>query len=311
MARSRSSFIGREQELAALERRYASPDSELLAVYGRRRVGKTELLMQACRDKPTVFFTASARLPVAQVRGFMRAAARGLRMSALAEAAPADWEAAFRLVLGAAPRDRKLMLIIDELQWACQSSPELPSVIQQLWDHEWQDTGGLMLVLCGSGVGLMEREVLGGRSPLYGRPTGSFKLEPFSFLDAARFQPGWSAEEHARAYFVCGGIPAYLRRFKPEMSVEQNIAREAFTRDAYFQNEPEFLLREELSDVSQAMSILEAIALGRKSQGQIAQAVGLSTAALAPHLKSFVQLGYLERVACVPGTRRARPWFTG
>lgn len=87
-------------------------------------------------------------------------------MPALADAAPADWEAAFGLMLGAAPRERKLLVILDEFQWACQSSPELPSVIQQLWDPEWQDSGSLMLVLCGSPVGFMEREVLGGRSPL-------------------------------------------------------------------------------------------------------------------------------------------------
>jgi uncharacterized protein len=296
MARSRFSFIGRDKEVAALEGRYASSDSELLVVYGRRRVGKTELLTHVTQGKPTIFFTANAKLPVAQIRGFMRAAARWLRVPALAEAAPADWEAAFGLVLGAAPKDRKLLLIFDEFQWACRSSPELPSVIQQLWDHKWQNSGSLMLVLCGSFIGFMEREVLGGRSPLYGRRTGSFKLEPFSFLDAARFHPRWSAEEHARAYFICGGIPAYLRRLKSDMSVAQNIAREFFSRDAFFQNEPEFRLREELADVAQAMSILESVALGRKAQGQIAQAVGLSTAALAPHLKNFVQLGYLERV---------------
>lgn len=305
MARRQSSFIGRDKECAALEKRYASPDSELLVVYGRRRVGKTELLKQFSRDKPTIFFTAKAKLPVSQIQGFMRAAARQLSMPALAQAAPPDWDSAFGLVLAAAPKDRKLLMILDEFQWACQSSPELPSVIQQLWDHEWQNSGRLMLVLCGSYLGFMEKEVLGGRSPLYGRRTGSFKLEPFSFLEAARFHQGWSAEERARAYFVCGGIPAYLRNFRPNLSVEQNIAREFFGTDGYFQNEPEFLLREELSDVTHAMSILEVVALGWKSQGQIARAVGLSTAALAPHLKNFAQLGYLERV--VPLSPKKQP----
>lgn len=296
MPRHESTFIGREEEIAALERRYASSRAELLPLYGRRRVGKTELLTRVARGKPTVFFTANAKLPTAQIGSFMRAAADWLRTPDLAESPPPDWETAFRQVLRAAPRERKLLLILDGFQWACQSSPELPSVIQRLWDHEWQHDGNLMLVLCGSYIGFMEREVLGGRSPLYGRRTGSLKLEPFSFLEAARFHPGWSVEEQARAYFVCGGIPAYLGRLDPELSVEQNIAREFFTRDAYFQNEPEFLLREELSEVSQALSILEAVALGRRAQGDIARAVGLTSNALAPHLKTFVQLGYLERI---------------
>lgn len=296
MSTGRSTFIGREEEIEALERRYASPRSELLPLYGRRRVGKTELLTQISRGKPTVFFTANAKLPTAQIGSFMRAAADWLRTQDLAQTQPADWEAAFRHVVRAAPKDRKLLLILDEFQWACQSSPELPSVIQRLWDHEWQHDGHIMLILCGSYIGFMEREVLGGRSPLFGRRTGSLKLEPFSFLEAARFHPRWSNEEQARAYFVCGGIPAYLRRFDSDLSVEQNIAREFFRRDAFFQNEPEFLLREELSEVSQALSILEAVALGRKAQGEIARAVGLTTNALAPHLKNFTQLGYLERI---------------
>ena len=305
MARSAYAFIGREEEIAALERHYASPRSELLPLYGRRRVGKTELLTRVSHDKPTVFFTANAKLPTAQISSFMRAAVDWLRVSDLAEAAPTDWETGFRQVLRAAPRDRKLLLILDEFQWACQSSPELPSVIQRLWDHEWQHEGRLMLVLCGSYIGFMEREVMGGRSPLYGRRTGSLKLEPFNFLEAARFHPRWSVEEQARAYFVCGGIPAYLRRLDSDLSVEQNIAKEFFGRDAFFQNEPELLLREELSEVSQAMSILEAVALGRRAQGDIARSVGLTSNALAPHLKNFVQLGYLERV--VPLTPNGAP----
>jgi AAA+ ATPase superfamily predicted ATPase len=299
-------FIGRDRELGALQRRYASSRSELFPLYGRRRVGKTELLVRLSHDKPTVFFTANSKLRTPQIGGFMRAAAEWLRLPELAEAVPAGWEAAFKVVLQSAPRNRKLLLVLDEFQWACQSSPDLPSIIQRLWDHEWQHTGRVMLVLCGSFVGFMEREILGARSPLYGRRTGSLKLEPLSFGDVARFHPGWSLEEQARAYFVCGGIPAYLRRFESDCSVEQNIATGFFEVDSFFQNEPEFLLREELSEVKQAMSVLEAIALGRRSQGEIANSVGLTSSALAPHLKNFVQLGYMERVFPLAPTRAPR-----
>jgi AAA+ ATPase superfamily predicted ATPase len=298
-------FVGREEELAALEERYASPHSELLPIYGRRRVGKTELLIRLAKGKPTVFFTASAKLPVAQIGAFMREAADWLRKPDLAKSVLLDWKTALQQVMRAAPPERKLLLVLDEFQWACDSSPDLPSQIQSLWDHEWQRTGRIMLVLCGSYIGFMEREVLGPSSPLYGRRAGVLKLAPFNFIEAARFHPSWSCEQQARAYFVCGGVPAYLRRFNPDLSVEQNVAREFFRRDAVFQNEPAFLLREELSDVSQAMSILEAVAMGRKAQGEIAKAVGLSSSALAPHLRLLVELGYLERI--VPLTPKPPP----
>ena len=291
----KSSFVGRGAELSALERRYASSRSELVPVYGRRRVGKTELLTRLASGRPTVYFTASDKLRTSQIGGFMRAAAEWLGISSVAEAAPATWEAAFRLVTGAAPRDRKLLLVLDEFQWACRSSPDLPSVIQRLWDHDWQHSGRVMLILCGSLIGFMEREVLGSRSPLYGRRTASIRLEPLGFREAALFFPQWSLEENARAYFICGGIPAYLRRFDPNLSVVQNVTHEFFEIDSYFQSEPEFLLREELAELKQAASILEAVALGRRSQGEIARAVGLSTSAAAPHLKNLVNLSYLEK----------------
>lgn len=178
-----------------------------------------------------------------------------------------------------------------------KSSPDLPSVLQRLWDLEWQRGNQVMLVLCGSVIGFMEREVLGARSPLHGRRTADLRIEPFDFREAADFHPRWSREEQARAYFVCGGVPAYLQRFDPQRSVLQGLATEVFEIDGFFQREPDFLLREELSEVKQAASVLEAIAFGRQVEGGIARAVGLSSSALAPHLRNLVSLGYLERVA--------------
>ncbi|HEX9295453.1 MAG TPA: ATP-binding protein [Polyangiaceae bacterium] len=298
MARvSRRRFIGRRGELIALQRHYAARASSFVPVYGRRRVGKTELLLRFISGKPAVYFSASQKLRGPQIADFMRSAATAPDRQALADAMPSSWEAALRLVIATAPKGKKLIVVLDEFQWLCESSPELPSVLQRLWDLEWQRANNVMLVLCGSFISFMEREVLGARSPLYGRRTADLKIEPFGYREAADFHPQWSRDEQARAYFVCGGIPAYLQRFDPHRSVIQNIAREFYEVDAFFQREPEFLLREELAEIKQAASVLEAIALGKRMQGDIARTVGLTTSALAPHLKNLVGLGYLERVA--------------
>ena len=297
MPGSHPGFVGRRAELAALERHHAARRSSLIPVYGRRRVGKTELLLRFSAGKPAVYFTATQKLKEPQLADLMRAAAEGLGRPELAASAPGSWDAALRLVVGAAPAGRKLVLVLDEFQWLCESSPELPSVIQRLWDREWQRGNQVTLILCGSFIGFMEREVLGARSPLHGRRTADLRIEPFGFREAAEFHPRWSRDEQARAYFVCGGVPAYLQRFDPHRSVQQSLAGQFFELDAFFQREPDFLLREELAEVKHAASILESIALGRRAQGDIARAVGLSTAALAPHLKNLVGLGYLERIA--------------
>lgn len=301
-------FVGRRAELAALDRHYRAKRSSMVPVYGRRRVGKTELLLHFMGGKPAVYFSAAQKLRASQIADLMRAAARSLASPALAESTPSSWEAALRLVVSAGPKERKLILVLDEFQWLCESSPDLPSVLQRLWDLEWQRGNRLMLVLCGSFIGFMEREVLGARSPLHGRRSADLRIQPFGFQEAAEFHPRWSHEEHARAHFVCGGIPAYLQRFDAQRSVAQNLTNEFFALDAFFQREPEFLLREELAEVKQASSVLEAIALGRRSQKDIAAAIGLSAPALAPHLKSLTGLGYLERVAPLsprPPSKRA------
>ena len=112
-------FVGRRIELAALENHYASRRSALVPVYGRRRVGKTELLLRFLAGKPAVYFSAAQKLRTSQIADLMRAAAAALASPALAETAPSSWDAALRLVVGASPRDRKLVLILDEFQWLC------------------------------------------------------------------------------------------------------------------------------------------------------------------------------------------------
>lgn len=96
------------------------------------------------------------------------------------------------------------MLVLDEFQWTVEASPELPSVLQHLWDRRWKDGNDVMLVLCGSYVGFMEREVLGKKSPLFGRRTAQIFLQPFGYEEAARFHPACSLVDRAKIYFLCG-----------------------------------------------------------------------------------------------------------
>src|SRR5688500_16081247 len=180
-------FVGRRAELAALERQYKTTRAGLIPVYGRRRVGKTELLLQFSTRKPTVYFTASDKLRVPQILDFVRAAAEWLETSHLAEAAPTTWEAALRLVIASAPPNRKLVLVLAELQWPCASLSQSPSILQRLWDIEWQRSNRLLLILYGSIIGFMERQVLGAKSPLNGRRTAAIRLEQFGFREAAGF----------------------------------------------------------------------------------------------------------------------------
>jgi len=244
------SFVGRAKELDALERACASKKTEFLPVYGRRRVGKSELLLHFLDGKPGLYFLGKKATPQLQIEEFMEIAAASLDQPLLAEAAVSDWRRAFDLVLEHKPRTRKFILVMDEFQWTAKASPELPSLLQGICDTNARGDNDLMLILCGSYMGFMEREVLGEKSPLYGRRTGQIFLQPFSYREAAGFHPGLSEADLAVLHFLCGGIPFYLRFFDQKKSVAMNIRDNFLNEFAALYREADFLLREELKELS-------------------------------------------------------------
>ena len=137
--------------------------------------------------------------------------------------------------------------------------------------------------------------MLGKKSPLFGRRTGQMQLKPFGYAEAARFHPGWSRIEQARAYFVCGGLPFYLRCFAPERSVEQNLAAAMFDELGPLFREPEFLLREELRETANYHAILMSLAAGHATNSALALATGIGERKLHFYLATLMDLGYVQR----------------
>lgn len=161
----------------------------------------------------------------------------------------------------------------------------------------------MMLILCGSYPGFMEREVLGRRSPLFGRRTAQIRLRPFTHTEAAAFHPGLAHDDHARIYAICGGMPAYLLALSGKMSIEQNIARNVLEETAPLALEPEFLLREELRDLAPYHALLTALALRNSSPAELSPATGIDARALHYYLTTLLDLGYIGRRYPLTGLR--------
>ena len=175
-------FVGRERELAVLDAAWTKAASAFIPIYGRRRVGKSELIAHFMRDKPGVQFVGKTAASELQLREFAQEAARVLDEPLLAEMSARGWQALLEAITERWTGDEKLVLAFDEFQWTCEASPELPSVLQQLWDRKWKKSGRVILILCGSFIGFMEREFLGKKSPLFCRRTAQFLLRPFNHL---------------------------------------------------------------------------------------------------------------------------------
>jgi AAA+ ATPase superfamily predicted ATPase len=293
-------FINRHRELAAIERSFASDRAELFVLYGRRRVGKTELLRAACAGRRAIFFVADLGTEASALSEFTRQVSQFAfdRPDAIS---PFDsWEAAFAFLVPLA-RDERLVVVLDEFTYLVESTPSLPSVLQRLWDAELRHTR-IQLLLCGSYVGLMEQHVLGYRAPLYGRRTGQWQVQPLDFRDARLFLPAYEPADQVRAFAVLGGVPAYLLQFEDRLPLEVNIAERILTPGTVLFDEPRFLLLQELRDPRRYFTILEAIAAGRTRVNEIAQAVGVTAASLSFYLGTLRDLGLVERA--VPATER-------
>ena len=294
-------FIDREDELAALNRRWQSNQAELFVLYGRRRVGKTELLKQFCQGKRSLYFLASQVKEIDNLRGFTEAARQVIDDPALEALTFLTWQAAL-IYIGQQAVQERLVIVLDEFQYLCEDNSALPSIIQQFWDLYGQSSR-LFLVLCGSYISFMEREILAEQAPLYGRRTGQQWLLPLNFREASPFFPNYDSKEKLLVYGILGGMPAYLSQFNPEATISQNIGEEMLRVQGYLYDEVNFLLRMELKEIKTYTSLLQAIAEGCTRLNEIAQRAGLEATAANRYLSVLRELHLVRREVAV--TERA------
>ena len=264
-------------------------------LYGRRRVGKTETLREFCKDKPHVFFSCTQTTDLVQLRNF---SSRMFKENIPAKnyiSEFADWEKAFRAVLDLPYGNQKKLLVIDEFPYMCRGNKSIPSILQNLWDAELRDSN-VMIILCGSAMSFIEKELLSEKNPLYGRATGIYKMKEMGFYDAIKFFPEYSDRDKVLTYAVLGGIPHYLRQWNPKLSVDENIKRNILTKGCILYSEVEFLLHQELRETPIYNSIIEAVALGNTKLNDISQKSLLEdTAKTSVYLKNLMELGIVER----------------
>jgi AAA+ ATPase superfamily predicted ATPase len=295
-------FINRKVELDQLSQLYGSDRAELFILYGRRRVGKTELLRAFSADKPHIFFIATLSSDAEQLATFSRQV-YGFSHADIPEGFTyPTWEGAFR-ALAEVPMGPRPIIILDEFTYLISGNKAIPSILQKVWDEKLKDTH-LMMVLCGSYIGMMETEVLGYRAPLYGRRTASNLLQPLDLPNAALFFPRYTPEDQFLTWAVVGGMPYYLRTFSQNQDVYANIRQHILDphTGALF-NEPQLLLMEELREPRNYFSILRAIAQGRTRLNEITQASGVGTVnSVARYLDILQQMRLITRR--VPATEK-------
>lgn len=265
-------FVNREEELRQLERWWDSRSvGSLGMVWGRRRVGKTELIRHFAHQRRTIFHT-SARRPAADELRVLAAEAAPLLAIGLRDllARPfADWTDVFETLAAAA--SEPLLLVLDEFPELVQVTPELPSVLRAVWDRVRARTK-LRILLCGSAVRTME-STQEQREPLYGRFDLTLLLHPFRPHEAAGMLSTLPPPERALVWGIVGGVPQYLAWWNPEQGVADNLDTLACTPGGRLLVEGELIMATEGGSTDLASQILYAIAAGRTKFHEIKDAV--------------------------------------
>jgi AAA+ ATPase superfamily predicted ATPase len=293
-------FIGREQELKELNTLYNSGKFQMAVIYGRRRIGKSELLNQFCVGKRAVFFTAVENSAGYNLTALTEAIIDAANISNL----PRDFAQALDII-AAISKNEKLIFVIDEYPYLAKAEKPFSSVLQKYIDLYFRHSN-LMLILCGSAMNFMERQVLGNKSPLYGRRTAQFKIEPFSYYDTAKFVPNYTKRDKLLTYAVFGGTPYYLAQINPDLSLDENILKLFFSKNSLLFEEPGSLLKQELREPQIYNAVITAIASGSTRIAEISSKINKPANLCDKYIKKLMSLGLVVKEKPVGDKTNAR-----
>ncbi|MDI6885753.1 MAG: ATP-binding protein [archaeon] len=296
-----SKFIDREEEISLLEEEWEKEKGRLIVLYGRRRIGKTRLLMEFSKTKNRngILYIAEESSSLIQINGVKEKIAEFLNDPLLRTLEIKEWELLFGYLAKNMPEDR-FYIILDEFSYLIRSDARVLGVLQKLWDTKFSSSSAF-IVLSGSLLGLMSEKVLSYASPLYGRRTRDILLEGLSFKSAREFVR-MPLEEALQLYLIIGGVPEYLLKASEYHNLDEFLEKEFLSKNGYFYREPYFIISQEFKELKTYFSILNAIAYGHTKPTGIANFTGIETRGIYPYLENLLRLGFIEREVSMFGS---------
>lgn len=294
-------FIGRKEELKELETIHSGKGLKGLVLFGRRRIGKTALIEEFCKDKRTIFFRAREKSEAINLHAYALAVSKisgpvsGFK----------NFEEAMEFTVKVCEKE-KTVLVIDELPFLADAAPYFPSTLQHYMDSEFRKLD-LTVIICGSSISMMSDIVSDAHRPLFGRFSRMMKLEPFDYIEACKFLPGFTDKECAEAYCITGGVPYYLELMSGG-SFKDAVIRNFLSKSASLMDEPENLIRQEFKSPSRYTSILISVAKGNTQVNHISNDLGLDQPVCSKHIASMEYLDIIRKEAPVSNSKR-RPVY--
>lgn len=297
--------VGRREESGILDSLYKSPKSEFLAVYGRRRVGKTFLLVNFLKEKRGVFFYVSGMKGHSlseQIEEFTKQMSKTFYNDApLAKFK--RWIDAFEALTQAIttiPKNKKVVLFFDEFPWMATKKSKLLQALDYYWNRYWVNDSRLKLVICGSAASWLIKNVINNKDGLYNRVTRAMEIQPFTLAETKEFLHAYGidlTDSHILSlYMIFGGIPYYLSMIKKGLSANQCIDQLCFNAAGPLFNEFNNLCSSLFENADTYIALLRLLAKHRYGLGQ-AEIIKISKLAkggrVVERLKELEQVGFI------------------
>jgi AAA+ ATPase superfamily predicted ATPase len=297
-----SSFIGRTFEISRLKKICTAKEVAIVVVYGKRRVGKTELIEQFFRGDRVLKFegiqTDFSKRKAAQryqIAACLHRLASYMENPLIDRVGCSSWTEFFEL-LDPVIREQKVVLYLEEIQWLSAYQPNLLAELKPFWDDRWRHQKGFVLVICGSSPSFILNQIIGDKA-LYSRSINDFHIRPFSLIEAKSFFKKAGNREVMQAYLTIGGVPEYLKAIRTSSSLYNGICEHAFTPDSLFLTEAQRIFISSMSDNRLYRSTLDFLSKNRyANRKQIQAAMGAeSGGTLTAVLDDLERCDFIER----------------
>lgn len=294
--RKMDNFVGRLSERARLTALGEVAEPAILIVYGRRRIGKTELLEQAYADRNILKFEGIRGKPQAEQRSHVLWQLSEYVKDPLISKLKMDtWVEVFNLIETRVP-DGKWTLYFEEVQWLADYKDDFISELKFAWDNYFRHRKGWLVILCGSSPSFIVNQVIYSKS-LYNRSQHELHLKEFGLNETAQFLPQRSRREVMDAYLTVGGIPEYLKWCKTSSSVFTSICNNAFAPDSFFSREFDRIFVSSLADNKHYKAIIQFLASVRfATREEILNHLKISSSGTLSELLKDIELcGFVEK----------------
>ena len=301
-------FIGRNKEINSLKRFLNCASQMTALIYGRRRVGKSELIKQTLRETDTrsIYYECKQTTELNNAESLSALISETFSLPKLGFK---NIEETLDFLFQKAQHE-KLILVLDEYPYLRDAVIGMDSILQSLID-KYNDVSSMKLILCGSFVDVM-RSLLLNENPLYGRVDLTISLKPMDYYESALFYPEFSNEDKVRLYSVFGGIPYFNRLIDGALTVRENITELIASPGSRLENEVSMYLKSEISKITSANEVFEALARGFSRYSDILSQSHVSSApAMVDILDKLIRMEIVERQSPIndEGNRRKAGYY--